>query len=647
MALMFRSVLQSGGGAELIVTCDSEFAGATISCSDGTTTLNKTCPVSSPYEVTFKIPNSGDWTISATVSGTTYTSDPISVDLDYETDLEFGFNWRRWVDTAQYLDSTDYSTLSDLLADEEALRELCLEHACVDYLCDSADVNPDLETIIGTDLFAKWVNNSDYALDNMYANEAIADEMDTADKYGYGEWVITDDTTTPKTWGAKGNVPVMTSNSAPYGEAFARDVLESGYAAYRAFDGNEASDDYHSSGTAPHYLGYHFTKPTLVKKVRYVDDGRAIGATLNYIIQGSNTGNANDYTDLKSGTITCGSAGTEHIIDVSNTTSYLYYRLYTANGYVGTSAGYLTCKALQFYGREISVSVPKMDTNTTPYGEADASSVFSSMYTAWKAFDGANSDNTDCWHSAQEATSWIQYEFITPMVIKGLYLRDRYAGVVPSISAVLQGSDDGVSFSNPLLSISYTPSDNAQHYFDVDNETPYKIYKLTFTNPSSNQYASMGQIQFYGVDYSEKEFEAGTTKKWLYDHGVELEEMEVYAIGSGSSATKGVQTLDLRAGGQGVSYYGQAITKNAIDLTPYNLLRAVVKDNIVIAALYLLVSSVKPYPNTNPTAYASITGNTLPNNNSLSISSVNQTAYPAIGVCGEAGKMSVDELWLE
>ena len=64
----------SGGGYELTVTCDANFAGTTITCTDGVTTLTQTCPSASPYEVVFEIPNGGDWTISGVVGGQTVST---------------------------------------------------------------------------------------------------------------------------------------------------------------------------------------------------------------------------------------------------------------------------------------------------------------------------------------------------------------------------------------------------------------------------------------------------------------------------------------------------------------------------------------------------------------------------------------------
>lgn len=74
MSNMFKSVLASGGSGNdipLAVICDSAFAGTTITCSDGTTTLTNTCPSTSPYEITFRLPNAGTWTVSGVVFGVT------------------------------------------------------------------------------------------------------------------------------------------------------------------------------------------------------------------------------------------------------------------------------------------------------------------------------------------------------------------------------------------------------------------------------------------------------------------------------------------------------------------------------------------------------------------------------------------------
>lgn len=85
MPNMFRCTLASGTNKiPLIVTCASAFAGLTITCTDGTTTLTDVCPSSSPYEIIFNLPNVGTWTVSGTISGTTYTESVLVQDINVE-----------------------------------------------------------------------------------------------------------------------------------------------------------------------------------------------------------------------------------------------------------------------------------------------------------------------------------------------------------------------------------------------------------------------------------------------------------------------------------------------------------------------------------------------------------------------------------
>lgn len=85
----------ASAGATLEVTCDQDFAGLTITATDGTTTLSKACPSSSPYIVEFDIPNEGTWTVSGIIDGMTFSTQ-ISVTIDYSAELEskkiYGFH---------------------------------------------------------------------------------------------------------------------------------------------------------------------------------------------------------------------------------------------------------------------------------------------------------------------------------------------------------------------------------------------------------------------------------------------------------------------------------------------------------------------------------------------------------------------------
>jgi hypothetical protein len=773
----------SGKGNTLVVTCADDLAGATITCTNGTKTYTKTCPSTAPYEVTFYGLAAGTWTVSATVSGNTYTTTVVVVDC---AALLGGFSWRTWVDTARFLDSSDYNSLDEVLADELAVRELCLEHACVDYLATVPSVNADIETVINNDLFAKWVNNSDYSLDVLGANVAIKALMDTANKYGYGEWTLV------------GQVPKMTSNTAPYGEVSASATL-SGYDAYKAFNSTNSgeSDCWYAQGTRTGYLRYKFATPCCVKQVTMRNRNygtTADTAPLTFEIRGSNDNFVNDDNLLGSFTNTNTASNGASSYDVNNDNEYLYYEINVlstvsannvsigqlqfyswapkgnvpvmtsdtapygeaigssvynnnsnyarfkafdgviTNGWAataGTSAwiGYKFANPvevrkvrikghtatvnptgliqysddnvtwnntsssftitgseqevdvasygfhlywkvyqtstnsgetyntylLQFYGRELSVSVPAMTTNTTPYGEVSADKYFPSNGLPYYAFDGNDSTSWGTYQQTDATKGKIRYSFTTPVCVKEVLVYVDYSGGYRAKDYKINASDDGVTYT-PITSGTFTnKSQSTIEIVDLSsNNTPYRYWQLE-VDSTYNGAVTIKTLQFYGLDYSEKEFEEGTTKKWLYDHGVELETFTTNTSGSGSVATKDADSL-YNSVPASTNVSASALVN--IDLTNYSLARMVVGkeaygsvSNYASGGLVVL-STTTPTYNTSPDAQ----NYPLPpindkNNIALDISSFNTTK--AIGIfmrnvsSGSLKKFRADEIWLE
>ena len=112
----------SGGGYELTVTCDADFAGTTITCTDGVTTLTQTCPSASPYNVVFAIPNGGEWTVSGVIGSASYSA---SVDIPDSLELHSvpegstvlpTDDIQIWLACAGITDKS-YTTLNEVLAD--------------------------------------------------------------------------------------------------------------------------------------------------------------------------------------------------------------------------------------------------------------------------------------------------------------------------------------------------------------------------------------------------------------------------------------------------------------------------------------------------------------------------------------------------
>lgn len=640
-----------GKGNSVIVTCDADFAGIPITCTNGQKTYTKVCPSFSPYEVTFTGLVAGTWTISATVDGVVYSTTAVVTDITAV--LSYGFAWQRWVDSSSSLHSEDYTDLADLLSDEEAIRQLFSEHAPTDYAASTATVTPDLATVLNNDLCAKWINLRDYALDTLYANPLIAAAMDSADKYFYGEWGIVDNTTTPPTWGALGNVPIMTSNNAPYGEVIFSDIYGSGYEAYKAFDGNAATRWNGNNSVAHNYVGYKSTNPICLKSVHidvfgYGEVGNRKYGLGGFKIQGSNDGS--NWVDLFTGDMTSVSWGEHMEVDAlidNNNDFYLYHRLYSLGNPVDSATDSVSIWALQFYGRELSVSVPAMTGNTTPYGEVNVSS-YSTNHEGYKAFSGKTlnaSDNTTYWLPSSGGTQTISYKFGKGIVCKMVkFATLRGSGAVSGLVWKIKGSNDGATWEE-LESYTFNiTTARVLHVLPITNNVDYKYYELEI----DGQYI-VGELQFYGLDYSEKEFEEGSTKKWLYDHGLELETIVTNTYGSGSSVTKGSQSIYLK---NSSSTNNSASLNAELDLSPYSLARAKIFNCLASGSVMGSIVVTATTADVMDNRIATINMNTNNGNDyALGLTSINQTYYVAMLCAASAAsnprEMEVTEFWLE
>jgi hypothetical protein len=624
----------SGKGNTLVVTCADDLAGATITCTNGTKTYTKTCPSTSPYEVTFYGLEAGTWTVSATVSGNTYTTTVVIT--DYEAELG-GFNWRTWVDLSKNYTSSDFTDLDDLLSDETAVRELMTIHACVDYLAGIAATSADVEKIIENDYCAKWINNRDYALDTLYANTIIKDYMDTADKYFYGEWVIVDDTTTPPTWGSKGNVPVMTSNTAPYGTASASNQNANAYQAFNGSDSGYNGGSSAYSGT----ITYAFTNPICPSKVSFRNNTNTDGNVriYTYKVEGYDGTSWEDLTETLSVSdrVTVG-ALTE--AEISTTKYYTQLRLNMLSG-----SQYIGCAHLQFYGRELSVSVPIMTNNTTPYGEALPQS------DAYKAFD--NSDSS--YPSIDTSNGATGYIFTSKVKIKAIVSVENMAPSSTNNHHYLEYSDDGVNWTRLETDYVRTKAALASEMFEVIDETGgHKGWRWICGN-TVGDFGSPRTLQFYGLDYSEREFEEGVTKKWLYDHGVELETLDSMILGNAGTVTKEPSEIKLlkTSATSSASTFVDIGTHSSIDLSNYSLLFAKLTGSLTAMGWSIAVLSQFPYPGGTWSGgtydLAANSGQYLGPIGYLDVSNINQAAFPVIGSGYNTGTgyMEVKELWLE
>ena len=219
----------------------------------------------------------------------------------------------------------NYTSLSEVLADTTTLLALINDNNAVDYMARSttwaSDVCAD-QTAMG------YIGADDYCADALLADSTWLSAICNST---YFESVL------------NVKVPTMTSNTAPYGEAFANST-NGGDSPYKAFDGND-STAWMSADVPPAYIGYHFVNPVCIKKFRLkpaLTSGEN-SRIVDYKLQASNDDTT--YNDLYSGTFT---STDEQIVAVNHDNDYSYYKIYVSTGQLSMSAGVLS---LQFYGR--------------------------------------------------------------------------------------------------------------------------------------------------------------------------------------------------------------------------------------------------------------------------------------------------------
>ena len=125
------TISAAGVGYKIVIsTPDTELYGQTITIKKGSTTVGTTTFNNSGH-AEYTVDSTGTYTISVTYSG--HTAYEYVTVADPSLIIRGVLNWEDWV-TAGGLDPSDYSSLNDVLSDEETVRRLFTVHASVDYL---------------------------------------------------------------------------------------------------------------------------------------------------------------------------------------------------------------------------------------------------------------------------------------------------------------------------------------------------------------------------------------------------------------------------------------------------------------------------------------------------------------------------------
>lgn len=570
-----------------------------------------------------------------------------------------GFNYKNWLSAAN-ISPSGFADLAAVLADDETVRHLMTIHDAVDYLTGFVASDANISTILNDNYAAKWITLRDYAYDTL--DYYFHSSMDTIGKYGYGEWGVVDDTTTPVTWGPLGNVPVMTSNTAPYGEVIYGSENSASYKAYFAFDNNDSTRWGAINGTLAEssvYIGYKFTNPVNVRRVglkMFVNSDTLASGTFD--VKGSNDGT--NYTTI--GSYTWTKDADMQYVDITNTGYYLYYRIVPTSYTFTTSSNVsgVTFVAIQFYGRTLKESVPVMTSNTAPWGEVSASYAYTGN-DAYKAFNGIadTSGTRNLWSAYGSPTDYpyIQYDFGVKVCVKQVSYVNPYNGSqYYNKNVTILGSNDGNTFEE-LGAYVCTGGNSVKNSFDVNSSTGFRYVRMRvdafYSNGSTiTNHGVASQMQIYAENYSEYDWDATTPRHYLYDHGVKPNE----TITENGTVTDYDSYIEIGNGVAGANYDG-ILTGSAIDLSSYNLER-IAYDKILstndtnnYATTWVADTNTLIY--TQSTAYKHLRKDSvyIPYDEFFDISSINASQYIAIMYSGQNASrifdFTINEWWLE
>jgi len=303
------------------------------------------------------------------------------------------------------------------------------------------------------------------------------------------------------------------------------------------------------------------------------------------------------------------------IYDTSNNKYYKYIKLQFSSANLQTSSHrYNSLATLQFYGRELSVSVPTMTGNTEPWGEVSANGYFSTCY-PYQAF----ADNGIWLYQGNGTnTAWITYDFKNPTIVKSLYSKNHADSSPRAVKMFDFKGWDGTSwvtiksFTNPN-----SGAGGETRYTLEENNTAYNKYGIFVTDVYDTAFCGFSRLQFFGLDYSEH-----SERHYIYDNGVEVENVTLV----GSATKESSQIKVSFSSGSGYAFLSK-------DLTSYNLMRVTSGDEIV---QYQELYTITTPPTTSAFSEASRlrfnTGsNDLKNNCYLDLSSNTGSIYIGIG----------------
>jgi len=343
-------------------------------------------------------------------------------------------------------------------------------------------------------------------------------------------------------------IPIMTSNTAPSGEASASSEYSSsnnssGTHAYRAMNGNTTTY-FATKDTTSGWLAYDFSSSIAIGLYKLTPGPSTVitGMPKSWTFEGSNDGVDWIVLDTRSN-ITAWTANVANEYRVTIPGMYKKYRINVVsnNGFARIAVGmfemfeyYYDHKFLISSGDKfLSLSsnvytnnlIPKMTSNSSPSGIASAFSELSG-YEAWKAFD--QNDATE-WHWNNNggipiAQAFISYKFAEKVSISKYSMSiasNRAPATYAPKSWTFEGSNDGSNWTvldtrtNETLWIS-----GALREFSFTNQTHYFWYRLRITATNGSSIA-FNNLLMFGKKTDTLTYLPNLSEEMFLNYGVE------------------------------------------------------------------------------------------------------------------------------
>ena len=628
-----------------ISTSSSDLYGKTITIKKGSTVVGTTA-FSAQGSASYTVHETGTYTCECEgYSG----SATVSAETTYSVTINAGLDLSAWItagSTSDYpLNPSSYADFAALEADEEAIRQLILVHNAEDYLATAGADDTLIEDVINSDICAKWIGLSDYAVDKLEANANIKSVMDEADKYGYGEI---------------GAVNIATDTT----KVSASGQYSSDYAASKAINTTPASGNkgwISPSGSSNAYLDYDCGEDVSIAyiKIGYCASSGA-STTARYKIQGKKNGSSewvdltNEYTSILL------NQWTKLTLIVSDT--FRYYRLLEIERAVGGSGWVIQYCKYQPLG-----NVPIMTANNAPYGTAIKSTEVSAE-PAYTAFDG--DDSTRWCPSAGATNNYIGYEFVNPTCVRRLKAIIQNNNAPSDKNFILQASNDGFATYDTFNTLTVVASTDGDQIFDVsvENDDYYIAYRLFCSDVlyvASQWNVRVRTLQFYGRELTVKQALAPTDgREYIQigsDYYTEDWGEKEFATGSttgGTPVDDGNQITVTSPNSAAFSNYSLIQSNEAVNMGDYDYIHVKYGNRFVYdASNRFHLGAWKTKMTGQNYANTDLDGNIVLDTvipltaleDALDITQVSATEYPAYyaSYTRAAVTASIKELWLE